>query len=310
MVDPNAAILYPVILGDRLEVILAYPDVAHSNQQRFVQFSTPVQSKEVDDLVFKFRRQLADPIVRENRRLTTASQLYDWLIRPAQEYLNSATASPIQTLVFVLDGSLQNLPMAALWDRDNEEYLLDQYAIAIAPSLQLVDPSPMTRPIKLLAAGTTESLSNPLKDGQFFTKLPGVERELEAIATVLPANVLFNETFTQESLTQEIQANEFSVIHIATHGVFSSDSARTFIAVPSADPESGKPDALFADELDVLLRDRTANQRTANRQPLELLVLSACQTAQGDNRATLGIAGLSIRAGARSTLATLWSVYD
>jgi CHAT domain-containing protein len=44
--------------------------------------------------------------------------------------------------------------------------------------------------------------------------------------------------------------------------------------------------------------------------PLELLVLSACQTAYGDKRAALGLAGLAVRSGARSTVATLWSVND
>jgi len=43
---------------------------------------------------------------------------------------------------------------------------------------------------------------------------------------------------------------------------------------------------------------------------LELLVLSACETAAGDNRSALGLAGVAVRSGARSTVATLWRVDD
>ena len=44
--------------------------------------------------------------------------------------------------------------------------------------------------------------------------------------------------------------------------------------------------------------------------PLELLTLSACETAQGDERAALGLSGIAIKAGARSALGTLWVVND
>lgn len=47
-----------------------------------------------------------------------------------------------------------------------------------------------------------------------------------------------------------------------------------------------------------------------NRRPIEILILSACQTAAGDKRAALGLAGVAVRSGARSTIATLWSVQD
>ena len=45
-------------------------------------------------------------------------------------------------------------------------------------------------------------------------------------------------------------------------------------------------------------------------EPIELLTLSACQTAAGDERAALGLAGVAVRAGARSALATLWYIND
>jgi CHAT domain-containing protein len=45
-------------------------------------------------------------------------------------------------------------------------------------------------------------------------------------------------------------------------------------------------------------------------KPVELLTLSACQTAAGDDRAALGLAGVAVKSGARSALATLWFVND
>ena len=38
--------------------------------------------------------------------------------------------------------------------------------------------------------------------------------------------------------------------------------------------------------------------------------MSACQTAAGDTQAALGLAGVAVRSGARSTVATLWSIQD
>ncbi|MHC5828531.1 MAG: CHAT domain-containing protein, partial [Nostoc sp.] len=59
-------------------------------------------------------------------------------------------------------------------------------------------------------------------------------------------------------------------------------------------------------ELDQLLQARDR----PGRSPLELLILSACETAAGDQRAVLGLAGMAVRSGARSTLGTLWAVQD
>jgi CHAT domain-containing protein len=59
-------------------------------------------------------------------------------------------------------------------------------------------------------------------------------------------------------------------------------------------------------ELSELLRSREGRQS----QAIELLVLSACDTATGDDRAALGLAGLAVKSGARSTIATLWPVKD
>jgi CHAT domain-containing protein len=126
-----------------------------------------------------------------------------------------------------------------------------------------------------------------------------VERELEQISTEIETNdPLLNEAFTEANIKEQIQQNNFSAIHWKTHGVFSSDPTETFLVAYG--------DSIKANELQSLVQ--VASQD--GQKPLELLVLSACETARGDNRAILGLAGLTVRTGARSALSTLWRAYD
>jgi CHAT domain-containing protein len=135
-------------------------------------------------------------------------------------------------------------------------------------------------------------------EGRSFDELPNVLQELQQIASVVPSELLLNPKFTKASLQQQINSGAFSAVHIATHGKFSSDPEETFILAYNQ--------LLKSNDLNNLLR----NNNQSPEQSVELLVLSACETAQGDNRATLGLAGIAVRAGARSTLATLWQVSD
>ncbi|NEP45231.1 MAG: CHAT domain-containing protein, partial [Okeania sp. SIO2H7] len=205
-------------------------------------------------------------------------------------------SSEIDTLVFVLDGDLKSLPMGALWDPQRQRYLLERYAIAVAPSLQLVQPQPLARPIRVLAAGSSDALDHPLTDNTF-PALQGVREELMGIGRQVSTDTLLNESFTRPNLTEKLNAEPFDILHLATHGEFSSDPNRTFVMLSDA--------PLYATELDQLLR---LNENL--QSPIEMIVLSACQTATGDNRAALGLAGLTLRAGAQSALATLWPVED
>ena len=88
------------------------------------------------------------------------------------------------------------------------------------------------------------------------------------------------------------------MVHLATHGQFSSKAEDTFILTWD--------DRINIKQLNNVLKTRDRIESSI----IELLVLSACQTAVGDKRAALGLAGMAVRAGARSTLASLWSVND
>ena len=278
--DPTAAILYAAILSDRVEVILKLP------QQPLRHYAAPLPQKQVEQVLADLRRNIAEPDALRQTQLQS-QQVYNWLIQPGADAI---AQSHIKTLVFVLDGQLRNIPMAALYD--GSHYLIENYAVALSPSLQLFDPKPLTSyRLNALAVG----LDQP-RHG--FSRLPYVGDELAQIQSKVQSQVLLNQQFTTQAFQSEMYSQAFSLVHLATHGQFSSNADETFILAWD------KP--MNVNELNSLLRSQDQQQS----QPLELLVLSACETAAGDQRAALGLAGVAIRAGARSTVASLWSVSD
>ncbi|MBG1245260.1 CHAT domain-containing protein [Nostoc sp. NZL] len=276
----EAAVIYPIILPDRLEVILSLP------QQPLRHYATKISQPEVEEIIEQLRENLEKSFTTPEGKLLSA-KVYDWLIRPVEAELSE---SQVKTLVFVLDGSLRNVAIAALYD--GKQYLVEKYSIALTPGLELLGPRPLRQGrLKTLVAGLTEARHG-------FSSLPNVSDELKAIESEVPSEVLVNQKFTSSELRKQIDSVPFSVVHLATHGQFSSNADETFVLAWD------KPIKL--NELKDLLRSR--EQTTP--EPIELLVLSACETAEGDKRAALGLAGVAIQAGARSTLASLWSLDD
>ncbi|NER38002.1 MAG: CHAT domain-containing protein [Oscillatoria sp. SIO1A7] len=279
-IDPTAAVVYPIILPDRLAVILS-----RAGQPLFY-YETKLDRAEIEKAIEEFRLYL-NPAFFEEDRLRASQVLYDWLLRPAETEL---AKSGIETLVFVLDGSLRNLPIAALHDGDR--YLVEQYSIALTPSLRLLEPQSLVRDkLSVLVAGLSEARED-------FNALPGVEAEVNQIASLVKSEIILNRDFTETRLRDKTKSSPLPVVHIATHGQFSSKAEETFLVTWDG--------RINIKEFNELLRSREPNPSA----PLELLVLSACQTAAGDKRAALGLAGFAVRSGARSTLATLWQVND
>lgn len=276
-VDVTAAVVYPIILPDRLAVIVSRPG------QPLFHYETRLPQADIEAALAQLRLYL-NPHFFEADRLRVSQQLYDWLIRPAAEFLGDT-----QTLVFVLDGTLRNLPMAAL--HDGHHYLIERYGVALSPGLQLLEPQSLdVDRLDVLTGGLSVSQ-------QGFDALPAVDTEVSQIAATLPTTQLLNQTFTTERLRQTLGKMPFTVVHLATHGQFSSKAEETFLVTWDG--------RINVQDLNALLQSQRDPQ-----QPLELLVLSACQTATGDRRAALGLAGIALRSGARSTLATLWQVND
>ncbi len=278
-IDPQAAVIYPIILSDRLEVILSLP------HKPLKHYQADISQVELEKIIAQLRY---DIVVRSRRNFySPASKLYDLLIRPALEDLAN---SQIKTLVFVPDGAFRSIPLGTLYD--GQKFLIEDYSIALTPGLQLLAPHPLEQiKLKTITAGLTKSR-------QGFSPLNYVDSELKEIEKMVDGVTLLNQNFTAKALRQEIKFTDYPIVHIATHGQFSSTLEDTFLLTWD--------ERININELDSILQTRNPSQDKA----IELLVLSACETASGDKWAALGLAGMAVRAGARSTLATLWSVND
>ncbi len=285
-IDDKAAVIYPMLLPTQsqdktgLAVIVSLP-----NQPLF-SYQRQVETAQVETAIAQFKQYL-NPIFFDDDRLRVSQQLYDWLIRPATDQL---AASDIQTLTFVLDSGLQNMPLAALYDGDR--YLIEEYSIAIAPGLNLL-PSSGTdaRSLRAIVGGISQS-------SQGLMALPYVVEEIDAIRRDISADILLDERFTTLQLQAKLSQISAPIVHLATHGQFSSKANDTFLLTWDS--------RLKIQDFAQLLR----NRQDAFTQPIDLLVLSACQTATGDKRAALGLAGVAVRSGTRSVLASLWQVND
>jgi CHAT domain-containing protein len=273
----GTAVVYPIIFADRLELLISLPN-------GLKRLSIPVSSATLTQEVRAFRKTVEKRTTREY--LPHAQQLYAWLIRPLEPDLAN---SRIDTLVFIPDGPLRTVPMAAL--HDGRQFLIEKFALATTPGLNLTDPKPIDRDkVRLLSSGLTRAV-------QGFPSLPFVEEEINAIRTLYQGDQLLNAEFSTPRLEQELQGHPYGILHIATHGWFASDTTQSYLLT-----YNGKLSINELDRLIGLFRYR--------KDPLELLTLSACQTGIGDDRSALGLAGVAIKAGARSALATLWFIND
>ncbi|MBN3948920.1 MAG: CHAT domain-containing protein [Nostoc sp. NMS7] len=283
--NPTAAIIYPIILPSELQVIVKIPNQPLRN------YTVHKSQNEVEATLKKLQEYLLEPDMTEEVQ-ALSQEVYGWLIKEIESDLKE---SGVKTLVFVLDGILRNVPMAILYD--GQQYLVEKYAVALSLGLQLLAPKPLTQTkLNVLAAGLVQP---PQNFQQQFPALPEIKSELNSISQAIASTTeLLDRDFNSKNLESKVNAVPFNVLHLATHGQFSSRAENTFILAADG--------PINVTEFDSLLRRRDETRSEA----LEMLVLSACETAAGDNRATLGLAGASVKAGARSTLASLWHISD
>ncbi|BAY99778.1 tetratricopeptide TPR_2 repeat protein [Tolypothrix tenuis PCC 7101] len=279
-IDNQAAFIYPIILQDKLDVIFKLPG------QKIEHHVELIKRPAVQNTIKQLRQAILNRNVSKARE--QSQEIYNWLIKPLETYIGNN--HEIKTLVFVLDGEFRNIPMGILYDSQNNEYLMQKrYALALVPGLQIFDLKALPiNKIKVLGAGISEKMEN-VENRNFH---PLNIDELQQIEKLLPSKLMLNAQFTKINLLKQIKSSAFSVLHIATHGNFSSDPEDTYILAYHQ-----------------LLKSKDLNNLLRNNA-IKLLILSACQTAEGDNRAILGLAGLAVRAGAHSTISTLWQVND
>ncbi len=277
----HTAVVYPILLPDRVELLVS---VHNGEKAELKRARVQVTSEELSKEVRILRRLLEKRTTREY--LPHAQQVYNWIIQPIRHYLHEFT---VHTLVFVPDGPLRTIPLGALHNGD--EFLIDQYALAITPGIDLTDPQPINRDeIKLLSVGLTDSV-------QGFPSLPNVASEIQSLKDLYGGRVLLNQQFLVDDLEHEMKDERPSIVHIASHAKFEGESKNTFLLA-------------FDEKLTMDRLDELIGLYQYRETPLDLLTLSACETAAGDDRAALGLAGVAIKAGARSAVATLWFIND
>ncbi len=274
----RTAALYPIIFPDRLDVLVSLPDGIKL-------FTSRVTQVELTGEIHAFRKTLEQRITHRYRR--HAKRVHDWLMGPLEAELER---QQIDTLVFVPDGPFRTVPLAALHDGD--DFLIRKYAVATTPGLTLTDPKPIARQdVQMLLAGLTESV-------QGFPPLPNVASELSTIQGIYDSKeVLKDAQFKLSAVESELTGTPFSIVHIASHGQFTKEASNSFLLT-------------YDGQLNMDALESYMSITGVRKQPVELLTLSACQTAAGDDRAALGLAGVAIKAGARSALATLWFIND
>ncbi|NES18530.1 MAG: CHAT domain-containing protein [Symploca sp. SIO3E6] len=322
-IDSKAAVIYPIILNDRLEIILQLPDQPlhrYSNH-----FPMEADRETFRQEVNQFRRGLENKRER-NYNPEPGQKLYNKIIAP---FANNLKSAQIETLVFIPDDILNTVPMAAL--HDGEKFLVETYAIATTPSLRLNNSQALHREkLRVLALGLSQASK---VDGQNFSALDNVTKELHAVKAQFPGSkTLLNEDFTKERLEEELSQAVYPILHIATHGyiisnsfaskLYSKKSLRFQVTSPKIYHSDATGNDISANREDTFLITGGAEKLTFNdlenilskvsqgSDSLELLILSACQTALGDEQAAQGFADIAARTGVSSTLASLFSIDD
>lgn len=281
---PRTAFIYPVVIADQLTVLVNIDNVLSAE-------SVQIAPDWLAQLAEQFRRASEQKPVSggglEKWHATpVARNLYDLLLRPVARRFEEAG---VDTLVFVPDSELRVLPWSAL--SDGRQLLANRFAIAVVPAAGLAGPPPTRRaPIRPLICGLTVP-----KDT--FVSLPNVAKEIASIHALYGGILLKDEQCRYENLRESLARNEFSVLHIASHAQFTQSDDETFLLT-------------YSERIKMNDLERLISPSRFRDQPVDLVVLSACETASGDDRAAIGLAGAALKAGARSALATLWKIDD
>lgn len=295
----RSALLYVVALKDQINLYLVLPNASDQSQkagkpkaQLINHYSVAVPREKLLQAVKTFNRTVRDPrLTNTNSYLASSQQLYHWLISP---FLPTLRAKGINNLIFSLDDDLRTLPLAAL--HDGRSFLIEQYSIGLIPSFGLTNRKRInlkTQPI--LAMGISESVENQ-------PPLPGAGLEVNTLSRnfwVEPVQKTLNQDSTLQNFQTFLGKKEYGIIHLATHASFRPGSIdNSFIQ-------------FWNQRLTFKQIAGIAHQLQWTQRPIvELLVLSACQTAVGNREAELGFAGLAIQSGVKSAVASLWSIND
>ncbi len=281
----NAVLLYPLILENRLELVLVSPDAPPIHR------SVAVTRQQLEGAIAHFRAALTNPAIEAKN---PARQLYDWLIKPIETDLLQADA---KTIIYAPDGLLRYIPLAALYD--GSRWLAERFRInnITAASLTDFNTKPPAQPRVLAAAFTQGNYSFKVGMRQFtFAGLPFARVEVANIIAAIPTvKNLIDGAFTRKALIASV--NDYNILHFATHAAF----------VPGSPQDSF---ILLGDGDRLTLQDIA----TWSLPDVDLVVLSACQTGVGGKLGSgeeiLGFGYQIQETGARAAIASLWAVDD
>jgi len=273
---------------DELEVMVITAD-----QQPIRHRQWGVTRAKVDEAAQALRRQTTSQFSTERQYLPPAQQLYDWVVAPIVSELQEQS---VESLGFVMDTGLRTLPIAALHSGDR--YLVEDYSLGILPTFSLTDfgngaedtdfaQGKNFREANVLAMGASEFEDQP--------DLPAVDEEVSLITQELwPGDAFLNEDFVLKNLQTQIAEQDYGVVHLATHANFKADDI----------------DSSYIQMWDERLSLNEVSQLGLSNADIGLIILSACNTAVGDQNSEYGFAGFAVSAGAPSALASLWPVND
>ncbi|WP_026735657.1 CHAT domain-containing protein [Fischerella sp. PCC 9605] len=280
----NAVLLYPLVLEDRLELLLVTPYTPP------IRRSVAVKRQELSRAITEFRDALMNP---PDDAKAPGQKLYNWLIQPIEPALKEAKA---KTIIYAPDGQLRYIPLAALYD--GKEWLVQKYRVNNITAVSITDLNKRPQNLKILAGAFTQG-NYDVKVGKRTFKLGGLPfaaKEVENVTAAFPGSIkLLNSNFSETETLK--QMSNYSILHFATHAAF----------VPGAPDESF---ILFGDGNAVNMR----HLRFWNLNNADLVVLSACETGLGgklsDGIEILGFGYVMQEAGAKAAIASLWQVAD
>ncbi|MEA5477250.1 tetratricopeptide repeat protein [Pseudanabaena galeata UHCC 0370] len=279
-IPQGTALLYPLILDDRLEIILFTPNTTPISR------TVKISQKELETLVTDFRAGLLDAGSEDVQE--PAAQLYQLLIKPIEIEL---TQAKVTTILYAPDGILRYIPIAALYD--GKQWLAEKYRISNLIAYSLFDFTPNQKIQPNILAGAFGGKAGEKKFGQ--TALPATLKEVQSIANSFQNSV----TLTEENFSRQAIESKFknhNVLHLATHAEFN-------IGVPD------NSFIIFGNGDKIRLNEIT-DWQIPN---IDLIVLSACQTGLGklgDGVEILGFGYQVQKAGAKQAIASLWKVDD
>lgn len=276
-VNKDVLVIYPIILDDRLEIIV-------SGKNAIKQFTVNLPTQQLKLAVQNLRANLEDSHSKIYKY--SATEVYDWLVRPIESFLRDY--SP-KTLVFIPNATIQMVPLGVLYD--GKHHLIERYAIATTPGLLLTMTKQKKQAVKMLV-GAAQYVENDM------SRLPSAIREAKKLAQNYDAFLLLDDKFTKKNLDQAVREQIFPIIHIATHSQIDTEEKGTYLLT-----HNGR---IGLDDIQKLLTEGRYQDT-----PVEILTLSACSTATtDDDRSGLGLGGLAVKSGARTVLASLWRIDD